>query len=59
MEGMPELPEVKSEAECPTEAVKKAANKSSSFRGVTLFRTTMKWRAQVDYQSIFTIYDFF
>ena len=29
---------------------KKSGHKSSHFRGVTLFRPTMKWRAQVLYQ---------
>lgn len=44
--GMPQLPEPVS-SQIPVEAVRKPGTKSSAYRGVTLFRPTMKWRAQV------------
>jgi hypothetical protein len=51
---MPHLPVALSP---PVEAahVKKPGIKSSPYRGVTLFRPTMKWRAQVRSQSVFTV----
>lgn len=52
---MPDLPaagEVDSAPlEKPGKPVKKAGAKSSPYRGVTLFRPTMKWRAQVSHKA--------
>lgn len=44
---MPPLAFSKADLEDPDYGTKKTGAKSSAYRGVTLFRPTMKWRAQV------------
>lgn len=43
----PKLPDIGQESDNTAEGARKTGSKSSAFRGVTLFRPTMKWRAQV------------